>query len=276
MTRPDLHLHSAFSDGVLLPGLLAEKAASLGVTLMALTDHDTLAGVDALQGAALPIPVLAGVELSLRDMPGLHLLGYGKRAEGAIRPVLTELACNRQHRARQMVRNLASLGIPLSWDDMVSGYRGTIGRAHIARALVKAGHAATVQQAIQLYLAEDRPAYVPGERLAMGEALRLLRESGFVPVLAHPALLKKDMPALHTLLVHWQAQGLMGVEVFHPSLMGRTATLERMARRMGLLVTGGSDYHQDGDSHGTPGSTCGPWRNAEEDVARLLAAMEKA
>lgn len=268
-------MHSAFSDGVLPPRLLAEKAAALGVTIMALTDHDTFAGVDALKGEDTPIPVVTGVELSLRDMPGLHLLGYGSRADGQLRQVVDDLARKRQHRARQMVANLAAMGLPLDWEDMTRGYAGTVGRAHIARALVKAGYAATVQQAIQRYLAEDKPAYVPGERLSMGEALPLMRASGFVPVLAHPALLGKEPATLHALIAHWQKQGLMGVEVFHPSLMGRTAPLERMVRRMGLLVTGGSDYHQDGDDHGMPGSICAPWRRPEEDAARLLAAMEK-
>ncbi len=268
-------MHSAFSDGVLSPLQLAEKAAGLGVTLMALTDHDTFAGVDALQGVSAPIPVVAGVELSLRDMPGLHLLGYGRLRDCRLRQTVADLARKRLQRARQMLVCLAALGMPLDWDDMTRGYTGTVGRAHIARALVQAGHAATEQQAFDRYLAEGRPAYVPGERLSMGEALPLMRESGFVPVLAHPALLKKEPAALRALMAHWQKQGLMGVEVFHPSLMGSTAHLERMARRMGLLVTGGSDYHRDGDSHGMPGSICPAWRQAETDAARLLDAIEK-
>lgn len=254
---------------------LAEKAAAMGVTIMALTDHDTFAGVDALQGEDTPIPVVTGVELSLRDMPGLHLLGYAQAAGGTIRPVVEDLARKRERRARQMVANLAAMGMPLDWNNITHGYTGTVGRAHIARAMVKAGYADTVQQAIQRYLAEDKPAYVPGERLSMGEALPLLRASGFVPVLAHPALLGKDEITLRTLVAHWQQQGLMGVEVFHPSLAGRTARLEQMTRRMGLLVTGGSDYHKDGDSHGMPGSTCVQWRQADEDTACLLEAIRK-
>lgn len=275
MTKPDFHMHSAFSDGVLSPLQLAEKAAALGVTIMALTDHDTFAGVDVLQGVSTPIPVLTGVELSLRDMAGLHLLGYARGVNDAIRRVVEDLACKRQRRARQMVANLAVMGMPLDWNDVTMGYSGTVGRAHIARALVRAGYADTVQQAIQRYLAEDKPAYVPGQRLSMGEALPLMRENGFVPVLAHPALLGKDEVTLRTLIAHRQRQGLMGVEVFHPSLAGRTASLEQMARNMGLLVTGGSDYHADGDSHGMPGSTCAQWRRADSDAAWLLEAIQK-
>lgn len=275
MTKPDFHMHSAFSDGVLSPIQLVEKAAALGVTIMALTDHDTFAGVDELKDVKTPIPVLTGVELSLRDMPGLHLLGYTETAGGKIRSVVEDLAWKRVHRARQMVENLTSMGIPLDWDDVTHGCAGTVGRAHIARAMVKAGYADTVQQAIQRYLAEDKPAYVAGKRLSMGEALPLMRASGFVPVLAHPALLGKDDMTLRILLGHWQQQGLMGVEVFHPSLAGRTAQLEQTARRMSLLVTGGSDYHRDGDSHGMPGSTCAHWRQADNDTARLLEAIRQ-
>lgn len=271
--RPDLHTHSTFSDGVLPPALLVEKAAAAGVTLMALTDHDTFAGVDALQHAPTPIPVLTGIELSLRDMPGLHLLGYGKAPSGTLRQTVEQLAFYRQQRAHQMVANLAAQGMPLSWDSITQGYSGTIGRAHIGRALVRAGYAEAVHQAIARYLAEDKPAYVPGKRLSMGEALPLMHASGFVPVLAHPALLGKDEMTLHTLIAHWHSQGLMGVEVFHPSLPRRTA-LERMVRRMGLLVTGGSDYHQDGDSHGALGCTCALWQQAEADVQRLLKAIQ--
>lgn len=274
MNKPDFHMHSAFSDGVLSPIRLAEKVAAMGVTIMALTDHDTFAGVDALQGVPTPIPVLTGVELSLRDMAGLHLLGYAKAVNDEVRRVVDDLASKRLSRARQMVANLAAMGMPLEWNDITMGYSGTVGRAHIARAMVRAGYADTVQQAIQRYLAEDKPAFVPGERLSMGEALPLLRDNGFVPVLAHPGLLGRD-EALHTLMAHWQKQGMMGVEVFHPSLPGCTVPLEHMARRMGLLVTGGSDYHKDGDSHGSPGSTCAQWRQAETDAARLMEAIQK-
>ena len=109
--------------------------------------------------------------------------------------------------------------------------------------------------------------------MSMAEALPLLRGEDFVPVLAHPALLGKDDTTLRQLLEAWATRGLMGVEVYHPSLMGREAALERMARSMGLLVTGGSDYHQDGDSHGQMGATAEGWQRAEEDMTALWNAL---
>lgn len=273
MTRPDLHTHSTFSDGVLSPSLLVEKAVSMGVTVMAVTDHDTFEGCDSLRDAALPIPVIPGVELSLRDMPGLHLLGYGLTSAPVLRGRVAELARMRVGRAEAMVRRLRDMGIALDWERITAACRGTVGRAHVARALVAEGYSATMQEAFDRYLGEGKPAYVPGERMSMAEALPLLRGEGFVPVLAHPALLNKDDMTLRQLLETWVDRGLMGVEVYHPSQAGREAALERMARSMGLLVTGGSDYHQDGDSHGQMGATAEGWQRAEEDMTALWNAL---
>lgn len=275
MMKPDLHMHSSFSDGVLSPMELVEKAAALGVTVMAVTDHDTFAGIDSLQGMQTPIPVLTGVELSLRDMKGLHLLGYGRSAALPLRQKVAELAEKRVIRARTMVQRLRDMGMPIDWDAMTRGYHGTVGRAHIGRALVTGGYAASMQDAIDRFIGEGKPAYVAGERLSMAEALPLMRQSGFVPVLAHPMLLEKDEITLRTLLAHWKDQGLMGVEVYHPSSLGRTERLERMARRMNLLVTGGSDFHKEGDSHGMPGCIHPAWSRAGDDMRRLMISIEK-
>lgn len=268
-------MHSTFSDGVLTPPQLVEKAFSMGVTIMAVTDHDTFAGIDSLQGVNTPIPVIPGVELSLRDMHGLHLLGYGYAPARELRSTVARLADQRVHRAQSMVQRLADLGLPLDWAAMTAGYSGTVGRAHIARAMLQKGYVSTMQEAFERYIGEGKPAYVEGERLSMAEALPLMRRSGFVPVLAHPAQLNKDEMTLRTLLHHWKNQGLMGVEAYHPSQRGCTQQYDRLARSMGFLVTGGSDYHKDGDNHGQPGSVADAWLQAGDDLERLLAAIEK-
>lgn len=269
-------MHSTSSDGVLSPEALVEKAAAMGVTVMAITDHDTFDGVDSLLQRPTAIPVLPGVELSMRDMHNLHLLGYGLTKALPLRSCVAELARQRVGRGEKMARRLAEMGMPLDWPAIYTRCHGSVGRPHIARAMVEAGYAQSIQEVFERYLGDGGPAYVPGERLSMAEALPLMRRCGFVPVLAHPAMLEKDDMTLRVLLEKWRSMGLMGVEVYHPAQTSAGyAPLERMARGMGLLVTGGSDFHQDADGHGFPGCTAAAWSTAEEDVRRLIAAMER-
>ncbi len=276
MTRPDLHLHTRYSDGVLTPEALAGACERAGVDVMAITDHDTFAGSDALQGKPHAPRLIPGVELSLRDMHGLHLLGYGLAEGRPLRRKVEELAHKRVERAREMLRRLAALGMPLDEKAIRSRCKGTVGRPHVARAMVAAGYVGCMQEAFEKYLGHDKPAYVPGERLSMAEALPLMRESGFVPVLAHPLELGLAPNLLASLLEKWQSEGLMGMEVYHPSAQGRYGELDATARRMGLMVTGGSDFHQENDNHGRIGATLAYWARAQEDMEALLNALESA
>lgn len=268
-------MHTSCSDGVLSPRGLVERAARSGVTVMAITDHDTFDGADSLRGHDTPIPVIPGVELSIRGMRNLHLLGYGLTEAAELRRVVADLACKRESRGVRILDRLRDMGMPISPENL--RYQGTLGRMHIARAMVAQGYVSTIQEAFERFLGDGGPAYVAGERLSMEEALPLMRRNGFVPVLAHPAQLEKDEPTLQMLLGHWQPMGLMGVEVFHPSQRSHGyAPLERMVRRMGLLVTGGSDFHQEGDNHGLPGCTADAWQRAQEDMEALYAAIHQA
>lgn len=273
---PDLHMHTTSSDGVFSPRELVALAARSGVTIMAITDHDSLDGAESLRGEATEIPVLTGTELSIRDMRHLHLLGYTRGDAAHMRSVLRQLAENRLHRARHMVQKLNGMGMRIDYDELCARCGGTVGRMHIAREMLRLGYITHTQQAFDRFIGDDGPAYVEGERLSMAEALELMQRSGFVPVLAHPAELRVDDQALQALLKAWQRQGLMGVEVYHPSQQGRGyARLDAMARRMGFLVTGGSDFHAPSDGkHGNPGSTAAHWQQAEADVGALLLALQ--
>lgn len=275
MSRPDLHAHSTGSDGTLSPIELVRAAAQAGVTTLAITDHDTFGGVDSLQGEKTPIEVIPGVELSLADMHGLHLLGYGQSSAPELRRTVRDLADKRLDRARKMTEKLTELGMPIDADALMNG--GSVGRLHIARAMVEKGYVATVHEAFERWIGHDGPAYVAGERLTMAQALPLMRRNGFVPVLAHPAELNKDDLTLRALLESWQRQGLMGVEVYHPSQRGRGFTaLDAMVRRMGLLVTGGSDFHTPtGDKHSLLGSMADAWFHRDDDLAALKAAIAR-
>lgn len=272
--KPDLHMHTTSSDGVLSPEELVRFTVSRGVTVMAVTDHDTFGGIDQLRGTETPIPVIPGIEMSMADMKGLHLLGYGLGDAPELREVVRRLADCRLTRARRMAEKLTELGYPMDYDAIRASCGDSVGRPHIARAMVEKGYVTTTVEAFDRFIGEGCPAYVPNERLTMAQALPLMRRNGFVPVLAHPAELEKDDMTLLMLLESWQKQGLMGVEVYHPSWEHRGyASLDAMARRMGFLVTGGSDYHCDDNRHGQPGCTAIHWRNAAGDVATLLQAM---
>ena len=269
-------MHTTASDGVLSPRELVDFAASRGVTIMAITDHDTFDGADSLRGADTPIPVITGVELSMKDMKGLHLLGYGMTDAPELRRVVRELADKRLTRAERIVEKLEHMGFPLDYAAIREKCGGTVGRLHIARAMVEKGYVRNTEAAFDKYIGEGREGYVPNESLTMAEALPLLRRNGFVPVLAHPAELEQKDETTRMLIEAWQKQGLMGVEVYHPSWQKRGyPQLDALVRRMGLLVTGGSDYHCDDNRHGQPGSTCLRWTEAEKDVAALLRAMEE-
>ncbi len=275
---PDLHMHTTSSDGLLSPQELVSLAVRRGVTIMAITDHDTLTGADSLRSMETEIPVLTGTELSLRDLPRLHLLGYTQGDAPEMRRTLEYLADMRLNRARQIVAKLCGLGMPMDYDELCARCGGTVGRMHIAREMLRCGYIRAIPEAFERWIGDDGPAYVAGERLSMTEALALMHRSGFVPVLAHPAELQIQDAALHTLLDKWQQEGLMGVEVYHPSQARHGfGSLEAMVRRRGLLVTGGSDFHMERDGkHGEPGCTALHWRRAEEDVNALMQAMRCA
>ena len=274
---PDLHLHSTGSDGVLSPELLVYEASRTGVNIMAITDHDTFEGRDQLRENEQPILVIPGVELSIRDMHGLHLLGYGFAEGRELRGTVHRLAEKRVDRAKMMLARLEALGMPLEWEAVQRKCRGTVGRPHIARAMVHAGYVASMQEAFERYLAHGKPGYVANEQLSMADALALMRRSGFVPVLAHPCELNQTDQALIALLECWKEQGLMGVEVYHPSSRSHgMEQLDRMTRRMGLLVTGGSDFHQENDRHGHIGCMSRDWRLADQDTEALLSAIRSS
>lgn len=248
---------------------------AIGLDWMAITDHDTFAGSDALAASgSLPVPLIRGVELSLRNMEGLHLLAYGTAEGEPLRSAVRSLAEQRKGRAAAMVERLKAIGFELDMDEIREQTRDAVGRPHIARAMVRKGYAASLEDAFARYLNPGRPGYVAAMRMNMEEALRAVLASGFVPVLAHPCELELPMEQLRALLTRWQAMGLMGVEVYHPSArrIGCEA-LERLVRPMGFLVTGGSDFHQEHDKHGSIGCMIPQWSRSAEDISALLQAM---
>lgn len=275
MRRADLHLHSTASDGLFTPRQVLQRAIDQTLTDFALTDHDSFAGYEAVADEVRGIRLIQGVELSLCDRRGMHLLCYGQGRDTALHEKVRQLSAARIGRMRAMIRLVQKQGIPVE-EEALMRIRNP-GRPHLARAMVQTGKLPDVQTAFTRYLAEGACCYVPGDRLNLRQALDLCAASGFLPVLAHPAELQLDLLTLRPLLQAWKAQGLWGMEVYHPSgaRLGYEA-LARLAGELRLGVTGGSDDHGDTDRHGNIGSMVQAWPEAEQDMLLLDQAMEQA
>ena len=249
----DLHAHTTASDGSLSPTELVEKAARLGLEALAVTDHDTIAGLAEAVAAAKDrsIELIPGVELSVEDESGrFHMLGYGVDPGNAL--LLTTLERLRAARARRNDRimdRVRELGLPIAWDDVLrqAGDGGeVVARPHFAAALIEKGAAASVSEAFDRYLSPGRPLYFPKSVLSPAEAAGYLHQSGAVAVMAHPGLSKWSDPArLQARLEELRADaGLDGLEVYYNK--HETAQEEAyaaVAERVGLFATGGSDFH---------------------------------
>jgi len=213
------------------------------VSPIALTDHDTVAGIpEALQaGTEMKVEVIPGVELSAQDIDQeIHILGYFIRWDDpALQRTLNVLGRRRRDRLTEIIRRLHRKGIPLTADEVLQiAGKGTVGRLHVARALVLRGAVGTLDDAFDRFLAQGRPAYVERTGLTASEAIVAIRQANGIPVLAHPG--SSRLANLGSLI---QA-GLQGIEVFHPAhTTADVVTLTRLATKHGLLITGGSDCH---------------------------------
>ncbi len=241
--RVDLHSHTNASDGEHSPEELVALARARRVTVLALTDHDTTAGIERALAAARQagdIELIPGVELST-DVPGyeIHILGYLVNwHDPEFQAMINKFRDGRIGRAEKIVAKLAELGAPISFARVqeIAG-DGAIGRPHVAQALVEAGHVASVREAFDKHLANDRPAYVEHYSLPPTEAVKLILSAGGVPVLAHPRQVVQFLPDLI------QA-GLLGLECYYAEYDERQQReLVDLAKQYGLIATGGSDFH---------------------------------
>lgn len=255
-TGIDLHAHSTASDGSLPPAEVVALAARHGIGTLALTDHDTLDGLDEARSAAeaLGVRLVDGVELGTVDARGrIDILGYfvDPRRE-AFRALLAAMRAARERRAEAMVERLRALGLPVTLEAVRALAGGaTVARPHVARALVASGAVPDVATAFARYIGEDGPAYVARYKLTADEACAAVRAAGGVPVLAHPVPPRRgwmDPLGLRGILPALRDAGLGGLECFYPGYAPRVSRwLVGLADRFGLVPTGGSDFH-------------GPWR----------------
>jgi predicted metal-dependent phosphoesterase TrpH len=253
----DLHIHTTASDGTLTPSEVISQALRLKLRAIAITDHDTLAGSkEALQvGIPCPLKFLTGVEISAAPPSfysasgSFHLLGYSIRLDDPkLNGALETLQQARKNRNPAIISRLNDIGIPITLDEVrrESG-EGQLGRPHIAKFLIRKGVARSMDDAFDRYLGANGPAYVDKYRIECHRAIRLIKNAGGIPVLAHPGLLKcKTGDQFDELIAGLKEMGIQGVEVYYSEHTPEQARLfARLAQRHELLMTGGTDFHGD-------------------------------
>src|SRR5690242_18850604 len=272
MTPPprfiDLHSHSLASDGQHPAEEVAARAAAAGVAVWALTDHDSIAALPAARAAAEArgIRFVPGIELSVHlDRREVHVLGHFVDPQSdALRHFEDLLAEKRRVRMGEMIQKLAAAGVALRPEEIEKFSGGkTLGRPHVARAMVERGYVSSVKEAFDRYLAEGRPAYVGRYRIEAKEAIELIRASGGTPTLAHPGVNRIERGDLER-LAGW---GLAGLEIHHPDhVPSQREKYLAIARDLDLVPTAGSDFHGE---EVAPKRKLGMVSMSEEELARL-------
>jgi 3',5'-nucleoside bisphosphate phosphatase len=250
----DLHVHSKASDGKYSPGEIVSKAAALGMLFIALADHDSVEGVGPAIEAAKAFPglrVIPCVEIST-DLAGgeAHILGYFVDfTSPELGEALARFRNSRETRAQKMIGKLHNLGINISWERVkeIAG-AGSVGRPHVAQAMLEKGYISSLKEAFNKYIGQGCPAYVEREKMTPAEAVALVSRSGGLPVLAHPFTVNDPEP----MIVNLKAAGLVGIEAYYGSYSNEeVGSLIALARKYGLVATGGSDYHGMDESNET-------------------------
>lgn len=251
----DLHIHSTASDGTYTPFEILNKAQRFNLGAISITDHDTIIGSkEALRiGIPTSLKFLTGVEIStsppqsFSKFESIHILGYAINLEdAALNQTLGVLQKARKNRNPQIVERLNHLGIDISFNDILEeAGDGLIGRPHIAQSMVNKRYAESIDQAFNTYLGKGKIAYVDKFRVDCAEAIKIILNAGGVPVLAHPILLKtKNDAFLEDLIDTLKPMGLKGIEVYYPEHSADdVARYTMLAKRHGLLMTGGTDFH---------------------------------
>ena len=284
MIEVDLHLHTTASDGTLTPTQLVHLCAERGLRVICISDHDTTNGLpEALQAAAAypDLAIIPGIELST-DIPGneIHILGYFvDHYDESLQSILNDFRDGRRSRGRQMVENLNAMGIAVSWERVqeIAG-DASIGRPHIAQALVEGGYVQYPKDAFDKYIGRNGPAYADRVKLTPADAVRLLLDRGALPVMAHPtySASKSDRGAVDSLpgiLADLTAAGLIGMEVYYGDYTPEQVEwLRGLADDFGLIPCGGSDYHASGNPGEPQPGSVGPPMSSVDALNALRTA----
>jgi predicted metal-dependent phosphoesterase TrpH len=273
-SRVDLHIHSTASDGRLTPADIVREAAERGLTFIALADHDTVDGIAPAQAAAQAFPglkVIPCVEIST-DIPQgeVHVLGYFiDYTDPELGATLDRFRNSRLRRAQGMVAKLDDLGIHIDWQRVQQIAVGSsIGRPHIAQAMLEKGYISSFKQAFTDYIGRDRPAYVEREKMTPAEAVVLIVKARGLPVLAHPLTFNDP----ETMIAELKAAGLVGIEAYYDGYTAEEINrLVELADKHNLIATGGSDYHGLDPTETAIGGADLP----RESVERLIALAKQ-
>ena len=278
MNRADLHTHTTASDGQYSPEELVRAAREAGLAAVAVTDHDTVAGVERVMkaGAKWGVDVIPGVEIStLAEGKEIHVLGYFPGEIGRdFAEKLRSLREVRLKRNEMMVNKLRELGIPITMEEVLAKKReqapeANVGRPHIAEVLVDKGIVSSIDEAFKRFLGKGGAAYCTPRRISPIEAIRWISEAGGVPVLAHPGIYGDD-----ELVESLIRNGLAGLEAYHPDHDPEAERrYEALAEKHRLIVTGGSDFH--GERHGIPYHGPLGSRTVERDRVEALLALKR-
>ena len=288
MTEVDLHLHTTFSDGRLSPTELVRLCAERSLKVISISDHDSTEGIAEALEAARTFPgltIVPGIELST-NIPGseVHVLGYFVDYENDdFQRLLAEFRDGREERAQRMVEKLEALGVHVSWERVVElSDGGAIGRPHIARAMVEVGIVEYPRDAFDRYIGRNGPAYVERLKLTPEDAIKILVENGALPVMAHPTYSatksdRDEVAELEELLTRLKAVGLVGVEVYYGDYSADVvARLASLAKELGLVPCGGSDYHASGNPEEPEPGTVGPPMKTVEALRALTSRAPAA
>lgn len=253
MKYADLHVHSCFSDGSLTPEQIMKEAEIKGIKFISITDHDTIASQYIINEYSGDVKIIPGIELST-EYRGLelHILGYfiDINNEELIETVRI-LSANRIKRINKILEKLKEYNIDISLDDLAITDNLTVGRGHIANAMVRKGYFDNYKTAFSTYLVKGKAAYVQGEKLSYKDTLKLILKSGGVPVLAHPGQIYQKRE-IENIVRELRCHGLKGIEVYHPSHSAdEINSYYNLAVKYKLCITGGSDYHGGKSIHNT-------------------------
>lgn len=247
MREIDLHIHTTESDGTCTPAEVVRLAAQHGLRAVAITDHDTAAGYPAAAAAGerLGVEVVPGIEISTELRGPVHILGYYIDPQSpALAPVLDRVIRDRDERNRRIAARMAADGLPVDYDEMRRRFGAAIGRPHFAELLVELGLAQDVKDAFDRYVEKGRPYYERRRFLSLEQAIGCIRDSGGLPVLAHPFQYRLDESGLRALIETAKGFGLAGMECRYSGYdEAQTAYLLALAEEYGLFPTGGSDFH---------------------------------